>query len=49
MTVAVKFILSKDNDSLARNKREALLSRLASHPHLVQTYATGTTAVSVCE
>lgn len=47
MTVAVKFTISKDNDSLARNKREALLSRLASHPHLVQTYAVGTTVVSM--
>ncbi|KXZ53260.1 hypothetical protein GPECTOR_7g1154 [Gonium pectorale] len=39
MPVAVKFMLSGDVGQLQRQQREAALSRLASHPHLVQTYA----------
>ncbi|KAG2483356.1 hypothetical protein HYH03_017756 [Edaphochlamys debaryana] len=40
VTVGVKFIVSYTDDQLIRSQREALLSRLASHPHVVQTYAT---------
>ncbi|KAG2486481.1 hypothetical protein HYH03_014785 [Edaphochlamys debaryana] len=39
MPVAVKFMLSGDVDQLLRQQREAALCRLASHPHMVQTYA----------
>ncbi|PNH11768.1 hypothetical protein TSOC_001383 [Tetrabaena socialis] len=39
VTVAVKFMLSGDVGLTQRQQREAALSRLASHPHLVQTYA----------
>mgnify|MGYP001807092771 CR=1 FL=1 len=34
--VAVKFMLSGDRDELQRQQREAALSRMASHPHLVR-------------
>ncbi|GFR47950.1 hypothetical protein Agub_g9754 [Astrephomene gubernaculifera] len=37
--VAVKFMITGDPSQLQRQQREAALSRLASHPHLVQTYA----------
>ncbi|KAG2436432.1 hypothetical protein HXX76_006735 [Chlamydomonas incerta] len=39
MPVAAKFMISGSEDQLQRQQREAALSRLASHPHLVQTYA----------
>ncbi len=39
MPVAVKFMLTGDTSQLQRQQREAALSRLASHPHLVQSYA----------
>ncbi|GLC74151.1 hypothetical protein PLESTF_001467400 [Pleodorina starrii] len=44
--VAIKFIVSSDDDQLTRSQREALLSRLASHPHVVQTYATSVTQLT---
>ncbi|KAG2454621.1 hypothetical protein HYH02_000462 [Chlamydomonas schloesseri] len=42
MPVAAKFMISGSVDQLQRQQREAALSRLASHPHLVQTYAVAT-------
>ncbi|KAG2436439.1 hypothetical protein HXX76_006742 [Chlamydomonas incerta] len=42
MPVAAKFMISGSEDQLQRQQREAALSRLASHPHLVQTYAIAT-------
>ncbi|KAG2454628.1 hypothetical protein HYH02_000469 [Chlamydomonas schloesseri] len=42
MPVAAKFMISGSVDQLQRQQREAALSRLASHPHLVQTYAIAT-------
>jgi hypothetical protein len=35
-----------DDDQLTRSQREAILSRLASHPHVVQTYATSVTKLT---
>ncbi|KXZ45645.1 hypothetical protein GPECTOR_52g45 [Gonium pectorale] len=46
VTVAIKFIVSSNDDQLVRSQREALLSRLASHPHVVQTYATSVTQLA---
>ncbi|EFJ51709.1 hypothetical protein VOLCADRAFT_120439 [Volvox carteri f. nagariensis] len=46
VTVAIKFIVSSNDDQLTRSQREALLSRLASHPHVVQTYATSVTQLN---
>ncbi|GLI63145.1 hypothetical protein VaNZ11_006054 [Volvox africanus] len=46
VTVAIKFIVSSNDDQLTRSQREALLSRLASHPHVVQTYATSVTQLT---
>eukprot|EP00198_Chlamydomonas_reinhardtii_P010666 XP_001700003.1 predicted protein [Chlamydomonas reinhardtii] len=42
MPVAAKFMISGSVDQLQRQQREAALSRLASHPHMVQTYAIAT-------
>ncbi|GFR50781.1 hypothetical protein Agub_g13046, partial [Astrephomene gubernaculifera] len=46
VTVAIKCIVSSTDDQLVRSQREALLSRLASHPHVVQTYATSVTQLT---